>query len=65
LSQPYREMSPQCWPTPKEPLHVRGWDNLESELGRMFPQPKFSTFSHLFFASHEYVLRVTFLVRSR
>jgi hypothetical protein len=46
---------------PKEPLRVRGWDDLEAELGRVFPEPKFSPFLSLFFATYEYSLRVSFL----
>jgi hypothetical protein len=48
-------------PTPKEPSRVRRWDDLESELGRLFLQSQFSPFLFLLFAPHEYALVVSLL----
>ena len=46
--------------TPKEQLRVHGWNDLESELGRVFPEPQFRPFQRLLFTFVEHAFVVGF-----
>jgi hypothetical protein len=55
----------ECRGTPKEQSRVHSWDDLKSELGRVFLEPQFRSFQGLLFTFVEDAFVVGFLVLSR